>query len=469
MYIKILIWLISIGVGFCAHAQRLGLLNALNPYDSTFNSSIPIFPQFNINHNPPVSQRLIPLTDFAIKGNPDLAITGNSGFSIKGRMGMLWDFTRRKCFTRIGGFVGSSTRVPLGFNSNYHVIYANEKLLFHVDPMLRFGLTPNKYFSAQIGYDRNFYGDGQRSLWLSDYGKAYPFASLRFNVGPITYQMMGQWLSAFTYQKKYNISHFVNWRITNKLSLSFFETVVFNSGDTINRRSFDPAYLNPFIILRPTEYAMGSGDNVLMGGGITFRQKKSKWYGQFIIDDLFISALKQRNKYWGNKFGGLIGWHYLNANWGRRLHLRIEASAVKPYTYSHIGSSLNYTHSLGVLAHPKGANFWELLFRGDYLRGQWGFCLETALGQKGLGAPYGGDIFAPYTLRPFDYNVVLLQGLKINQMNTRVEVRFQLNKLYKLQIFAETLFVFTSFENSKTTRIFPIVGLRTPIWNDYRI
>ena len=68
MYIKILIWLISIGVGFCAHAQRLGLLNALNPYDSTFNSSIPIFPQLNINHNPPFSQRLIPLTDFAIKG-----------------------------------------------------------------------------------------------------------------------------------------------------------------------------------------------------------------------------------------------------------------------------------------------------------------------------------------------------------------------------------------------------------------
>ena len=60
---------------------------------------------------------------------------------------------------------------------------------------------------------------------------------------------------------------------------------------------------------------------------------------------------------------------------------------------------------------------------------------ELAVGQKGIGAPYGGDVLAPYTLRPGDYNVSLLQGVKTNQLNVRIQGIRMLKQWYNTQLF----------------------------------
>ena len=441
-------------------AQRLELLGQLNPYDSIqLNKNTPILPRLNTDQEIH-SHRIIPIIDLGLRYNPSI--------SGKGSAGMLWDLQRNKWFTRIGGTLGVNTVLPAGFVSNGLHLNSINNLAFNVRPIVRLGITPTPYVSAQIGFDQNFYGEGYRSLFLSDVGSPYPFTSLRFNLGPVTYQAMGMYLNTIGTQNKYGINHYLNLKLGKHLRLALFEAVIFNSGDTLSNRSFEPAYLNPFMIIRPTEYSVGSGDNVLMGGEFSVYANKSTWYGQVIIDDILMRALLRREQYWGNKLGGQLGWKYFSQKGNRKLHLRAELNIVRPYTYSHIGNQLSYTVNNHALAHPKGANFWEVFSRVDYITKHWSYMAELALGQKGLNAPYGGDVFAPYTLRPLDYGVLLLQGNKTNQLHIRIQGSRILKHWYNTQLFMELLGTFYSDYSSSRFNCSPIIGLRSAIWNDYR-
>lgn len=441
-------------------AQRLGLLGQLNPFDSIqLYQNTPILPRLNTTHNIQ-TQRIFPIIDLGLRYNPSVSGKGSAGF--------LWDLQRNKWFTRFGGAVGVNTKLPAGFVSNGLQLNSMNNLAFNLRPMVRLGITPTPYVSAQIGYDQNFYGEGYRSLFLSDVGSPYPFTSLRFNLGPVTYQAMGMYLNTIGTQKKYGINHYLNLKLGKHLRLALFEAVIFNSGDTLSNRSFEPAYLNPFIIIRPTEYSVGSGDNVLMGGEFSVYAKKSTWYGQVIIDDLLMSALLKREQYWGNKLGGQLGWKYLTKKGNHTVHVRTELNLVRPYTYSHIGNQLSYTYNNQVLAHPKGANFWEVFSRIDYITKHWAGMAELAIGQKGFNAPYGGNVFASYTLRPLDYGVVLLQGNKTNQLHVRIQGSRILSRWYNTQLFIELLGTFYSDYSSSKFNCSPIIGLRSALWNDYR-
>jgi hypothetical protein len=141
---------------------------------------------------------------------------------------------------------------------------------------------------------------------------------------------------------------------------------------------------------------------------------------------------------------------------------------VRPYTYSHIGNQLSYTVNQQALAHPKGANFWEIFSRIDFISKRWGAMAELAVGQKGIGAPYGGDVLAPYTLRPGDYNVSLLQGVKTKQLNVRIQGIRMLKQWYNTQLFVELSGTYTGEGPNGRFHCSPILGLRSAIWNDYR-
>ena len=44
-------------------------------------------------------------------------------------------------------------------------------------------VTPNKFFNLNLGYGRNFIGDGYRSLLMSDGASPYPFFKLNTTFG----------------------------------------------------------------------------------------------------------------------------------------------------------------------------------------------------------------------------------------------------------------------------------------------
>ena len=443
-----------------AWTQRLELLGQMNLFDTVqLNQRSPILPRLNTQHSIPES-RIIPVIDLGLRYNPSISGKASTGF--------LWDIHRSKWFLRAGGGLGINTVLPAGFAQNSISLTNNNTLALNVRPIIRLGITPSPYFSAQLGFDQNFYGDGYRSLFLSDVGQPYPFTSLRFNLGPVTYQAMGMYMNSVDEQHKYGVNHYLHLRLGKHIRLALFEAVIFNSGDALSNRSFDPSYLNPFMIIRPTEYSTGSGDNVLLGGEFSVYVKKSTWYGQLIVDDLLMKALLNREKYWGNKLGGQVGWKYLTKKNNRIIHLRTEFNWVRPYTYSHIGNPLSYTLNQQMLAHPIGANFWEIFSRIDFISKRWGGMAELAVGQKGIGAAYGGDVLAPYTLRPEDYNVSLLQGVKTNQINVRIQGIRLLTKWYNTQLFLEVLGTYAGESATGRFQCSPIIGLRSAIWNDYR-
>lgn len=338
-------------------------------------------------------------------------------------------------------------------------------------PALRLAYKPNPYVSAQLGFDRTFYGDGYRSLFLSDIGKPYPYASIRFKVGPISYQNMAAYLFAPTYLHKYQINHFLHWKITQNLQLNFFESVLFNSGDSTTNRTFDPYYLNPFVFIRPQEYANGSSDNVLMGIGASLSLRKAKLYSQLVVDDFLIASLSSGGNYWGNKWGVQLGWKHATSKNHWKIMSRIEGNLVRPYTYAHIGSSLNYTNDNMVLSHPLGGNFWELYESHMFIKGSLSFLVELSAGQKGYDldtVSFGGDVFVPYTNRPSDYGVTLLQGNKTTFISSRVKLGLVGNKNNSIEGFLELNLRYSRTIDNSFFQLFPLLGIRSRVFNDYR-
>lgn len=90
----------------------------------------------------------------------------------------------------------------------------------------------------------------------------------------------------------------MSWNATKRINVSFFESIVWQSRDSNNANLvYDVNYLNPVIFLyRPTEYALGSGDNALIGASFKVRLwKHLQLYGQLIIDEFLLKEMKAQS------------------------------------------------------------------------------------------------------------------------------------------------------------------------------
>ena len=334
----------------------------------------------------------------------------------------------------------------------------------------RVSYTPNEIFNFQAGIDRNFIGDGCRSLFLSDYGRPYPFGQIRANFWHVEYTSLYQFFrenSENDFSSKFAATHYISWNVLKNWNIGVFETVVFRPSDTLLNRGFDVEYLNPLIFYRPQEYSLGSSDNILLGLSSSYRWKNYCLYGQFILDEFLLSEIQSQSGWWGNKYGYQLG---IKANFKINkmpVFLRLEANSVRPYTYSHINEFQNYGHDDFALAHPYGANFAELLFEAKVQHKNWNFKLFINAGLKGGNSDslnYGGDIYIPYLNRPNDYNNFIGQGEKQNL------IRMQLNSAYNIKPLSIEAFSELNFRYDTGIGFswLPIFGFRKALWNDYR-
>ena len=131
--------------------------------------------------------------------------------------------------------------------------------------------APSKFFDFQLGYGRNFIGDGYRSLFESDGASPYPYFKINTNFWKIKYTNTYMWLKDVrpdvtlekTYATKFMANHYLSWNVSNKLNLGFFESVVWT--DT-NNRGFDINFVNPIIFYRSVEFSSSSrSGNALLG------------------------------------------------------------------------------------------------------------------------------------------------------------------------------------------------------------
>lgn len=300
--------------------------------------------------------------------------------------------------------------------------------------------SPIEQISLQMGHDKNFIGNGIRSLLLSDYSNDYFFLKANTKIWKFNYQnLFMQLTSQFDrgadalLPSKYAAMHHLSLNLTKWLNLGVFEAVVFQR-DT----GFELQYMNPLIFYRAVEFDLGSADNVLLG--LDYKAnfaKKFSLYGQFVLDELRFGELTSGDGWWGNKFGVQMGLKYIDVANISNLDAQFEFNTVRPYTYTHQTTQANYTHFNQPLAHPLGANFREFLGVFRYRTAKDVF-MDWRLMYAQYGADiaednYGGNIFTTNNTRLMEFGNSLLQG---NQTDVFLS-HFTLSYMLKYNFFLD--------------------------------
>jgi hypothetical protein len=332
-----------------------------------------------------------------------------------------------------------------------------------------------KYFDFQLGYDRNFVGDGYRSLLISDNAFNYPFLKITAKFWHINYmviysQMMDinfKWSDDLGYARKWTTTHYLSWAASRRFSIGIFESVVWQTQDSTGYRGFDVGYLSPIIFLRPVEFSSGSPDNALIGINMSFIVgKHSTFYGQLILDEFKLNEYRENNGWWGNKFGWQLGFKSFNIFGIKNLFFQTEFNWVRPYTYAHERAITNYGHYNAGIAHPLGANFWESVSFIKYNYRRFYFRYQFQYAQYGLDEDdknYGKDIYKPYTTRVSDYDVKVGQGLLTTVLYNDVTVSWLINPAYNLNIAIGYTHRLSSNEQRTVNTSFIHFGLRTSL------
>ena len=355
--------------------------------------------------------------------------------------------------------------------------YLNDSLKKSYSNLLFEGLISCKlgdYFVLSSGVGKNFFGDGYRSLLLSDYAPSYPFLKLESTFWKIKY--INLWslhddLHTQLYTRnKWSSSHMLSFNALNWLNLSVFESIVWQGQDTLNNRQFDINYINPFVFYRPIEYGIGSADNSFLGGGIKIKFLKNHiFYSNFILDEFLLSQIKAKNGWWGNKFGyqfGIKGFDILKI---KGLYAILEWNAVRPYTYSHMTSMQNYGHKNHSLAHPLESNFYEALAILGYQNGNFDFLIKyhyQRFGKDYNHENYGGNMFSSYNDRfnnNSQYGHFISQGEMINQQILSTRISMMLFPLTNTKFFAQiNVKSGSSFRSSLIN-----FGISSNLWQSY--
>ena len=327
-----------------------------------------------------------------------------------------------------------------------------------------------KYINMQLGYDKNFIGNGYRSLFLSDFSNSYLFLKLNTRIWKINYTNLYQELfPAFIKRgdnllpRKYAAMHHFSINATPWLNVGLFESVVFGRKD-----HFDFSYLLPVIFLRSIEGENGSPDNANIGFDAKVNiAKKVQVYGQLMLDEFVLKNVLKHKDWWANKQAYQFGVKYVDAFNVSNLDLQLELNNVRPFTYAHHDSVADYSHYNQPLAHPLGANFREIVFIAKYqplkklyLQGK---MIYYKQGTDSAGYDFGSNIFRNYEDRLRDYGYYMFQGVPATCLNLSFNASYEI----KENLFIDGTMMYRKYSSSgtnNTTKLFTI-GLR---WNMFR-
>jgi hypothetical protein len=356
-------------------------------------------------------------------------------------------------------------------------------------PLAEANLTysASKNFDLQLGYGRNFIGDGYRSLLESDGASPYPYFKINTNFWKIKYTNTYMWLKDVrpevtierTYATKFMANHYLSWNVSNKLNLGFFESVIWTNT---NNRGFDKSFINPIIFYRSVEFASSARTgNALLG--LTYKYKWNNQvnvYGQFLLDEFSLGEIKSVDNSWKNKFGYQLGAKYYNAFHVDNLLLQLEYNHVRPYVYSHSDPITNYGHNNQSMGHQWGGNANEFIVIARYHKGRYFADAKITTGTRGLdfntivdSYNYGGNIYKDYDeKRPFDSGVKVGQGNKTAVFITDLQVGYLINPATNLKFLGS--YIYRSFDPSQNTATtfnqstnWFTIGLRADIFNWY--
>jgi hypothetical protein len=265
--------------------------------------------------------------------------------------------------------------------------------------------TPLYPFNIQLGVGKNFWGQGIRSLSLSDQATSYPFLKLNtsiwnikyVNLFNVMYDIRGASGDYNRFALKYSTMHMLSWNISRRVNVSIWETVVWQNRDNDNLRGFDINYLNPIIFYRPVEFAQGSSDRVTIGINSSVKiWNNTQAYLQIAIDEFLLDSVRAGNGWFGNKQALQVGVKSFDAFKVKGLDLRGEFNLIRPFVYQHVSVKQNHAHFNEPLAHTLGNNLYEVILAAGYRKNRWVFDGRLVVAQYGTDPDslnLGADLF----------------------------------------------------------------------------
>lgn len=346
--------------------------------------------------------------------------------------------------------------------------------------------TPSKYFNLQLGHDKNFIGDGYRSLLLSDNASSYPFFKLNTTIWKLKYT--NTWMSLRdvrsevtadgSFRTKFMANHYLSYNVTKRLNIGLFESVIWEND---NDRGFDFNYINPIIFYRAIEFSTGSrGGNALIGLSAKYKvNNRVNVYSQLIIDEFSSGDIFGGNGSYKNKIGYQLGAKYYDAFGVKNLYLQTEYNRVRPYTYSHNSVVLNYGHTNQSMAHTLGANFSEFIAIARYQKGRLFADAKVIFAKRGFefNTPddsffYGSNIYGTEDNRVSDNGNELAQGNTTDFFHGEFQLGYLINPATNLKVYGSFIYRdFSPLENTETVfsnqTTWLNFGIRTDLFNWY--
>ena len=379
---------------------------------------------------------------------------------------------------RYVSYIDSAVRATNVVPGQGIVKYNPEKVFDFSQSIGGIGYKLNKHFDFLLAQDKNFIGDGYRSLLLSDNSYSYPFLRVNMTFWKFKYTAIYAVFRDLQdipdpnvgYLKKYSTTHNLDLNIgkKNKLTVSIFETVMWAPAAS---RGYELAYLNPVLFIRPVENSLGSPDNVLLASNVRWKINHSNTvYGQLMLDELLLDEVRSGKGWWGNKQGFQLGYKSHNVFRVKNLNVQTEFNLVRPFTYSHRTSAQNYSHYNQALAHPLGANFVESISFINYRYKNVFAELKLQIAKMGKdtgNVNYGNNIFESYETRNSEYGNYLFSGLESDLKSVELRVNYLVNPKTNFVVEAGiNMRNFTNvIQNDRSTYFY--FGIRTSLENYY--
>ncbi len=310
----------------------------------------------------------------------------------------------------------------------------------------RLTYIPNKHILVDLGYGKNFIGDGYRSLLLSENSFNYPYLRASVNFGKFQYSAMWSQYTTVNYAlfnnlgffRKWAQTYLLDWKATSDFSIGLFESVIWpdQTHGAYRQKDVTPWLASPIIFLHGNQSPSGVLNNDLVGLNAKFKfYDRSYFYAQAIANQLgkFSSISNRTGFQVGVRSGDVFEIPGLN--------ITAEFNTVRPYTYQASGGSntdVNYVNYNQALADPMGANFKEYLFVATYAYKRWSLRLEGFICNYGAdsgSANYGHDIVnKTMATQTAGQTVTTGQGIPATIKYADIKVAYIINPLNNLRV-----------------------------------
>lgn len=307
--------------------------------------------------------------------------------------------------------------------------------------------SPIEEINVQFGHDKNFIGNGYRSLILSN--DATPNTFLKLNTKAWKFNYMNLYSlhtdskgfdGSSPTRRKYSALHHLSLNLGKNLTLGIWENVIFDRQDSLETDRFEVDYFNPLIFYRAVEHGLNSSDNILLGMDWKWNfLSKFSFYGQFVLDEFIKDDFFNATTSWVNKWGYQAGLKYINVAGVNNLDAQLEINQVRPHVYTHYYPSQNWIHYNQSLAHPLGANFREAIGIVRYQPTNRFFIdVRYSFSKQGIDTNkvttnFGGDITRGNRNITNKDNVTLFQGIE----NTISTISLDLSYMIWHNLFAD--------------------------------